>query len=369
MTKYLKIVPIIVILLSWVDTQAQFVMGSITTNQQAVISTNTSVAIPTGARVSLSEGSLLNINTEDNVGIANLLGQTIIIPNIKLEGSGTKNFVGVTAATGSISINSGPVLIASSDSEQNSLVVGKDATIATSNGAYVQGFLVHQGLGFKDYPLGFEGTQGTARLSITEGDDDLTLTGMAFLPQSGDFTIPSPEGNITAISNNWLWVLGGENINVAEATLLIPVEDENIISSLDVKGIIVQSEIDGSSLTSLGGVRDGSSITSQQPTVGPLLRLGAEQIVELLIHNIITPNGDGENDILTIENIEQIDGVKKVTFLDRWGTDTKLGISNFQSDDPNLIPFFESFQSGNYICILELEDGRTIKQPITILKN
>ncbi len=188
MIKYNKFILILLFAVGWSGSVAQIVMGSFTVSQGTNISTNTSVAIPSGGTVIFNAGSSLTINSTNDVQIVNLIGQTIIIPNIKLEGAGTKTFVGVTAATNSVTINDGPAIISNSaNTDQNSLVIGKDASISTSNGAFVQGFLVHQGLGVKDYPLGFEGSLGTAQLNITEGDDDLTLTGMAFLPQNGDF--------------------------------------------------------------------------------------------------------------------------------------------------------------------------------------
>lgn len=367
---YLKIISIALLITCWANSPAQIVMGNITVSQGTIITTNGSVAFPTGGSVVFNEGSDLNINSASEVQLVNLLGQTVVIPNLKFSGTGDKGIVGVIATTSNLSVDQGRLVVAtSSAASSNSMIIGKDGSISTTNGAYVQGFLVHQGLGIKNYPLGFEGTLGTAELSITTGDEDQTLTGLAFLPQNSDFTLPTLNNDLTAISNSWLWVLGGDNVDVSEVTLLIPPEDESIVSSLDNQGVIVQSEVDGSNLLNLGGSRNGSNITSTMSATGPVLRLAGELLVELLIHNIITPNGDDQNDVLVIENIEQIEGIKKVTFLDRWGTQIGNNIADFKNNDPTLIPFFESFQPGNYICILELEDGRRIKQPITILKN
>ncbi len=86
-----------------------------------------------------------------------------------------------------------------------------------------------------------------------------------------------------------------------------------------------------------------------------------------LIRNLITPNGDGENDRLYIENLELYEGQHTVHFSDRNGK-SLFTIENFSNDNVSIADDFERLDSGPYICILVLADGTRFMQSITLLK-
>ena len=54
--------------------------------------------------------------------------------------------------------------------------------------------------------------------------------------------------------------------------------------------------------------------------------IGTPHVAELFLPNIMTPNGDGLNDVLHIGNLEEYD-TKKLIIYNRWGTPV------YRSDD------------------------------------
>ncbi|MEM7107415.1 MAG: gliding motility-associated C-terminal domain-containing protein, partial [Bacteroidota bacterium] len=84
------------------------------------------------------------------------------------------------------------------------------------------------------------------------------------------------------------------------------------------------------------------------------------------IKNAVTPNGDGQNDFLTIEGILDYPD-NKVTFFDRWGVE----VARFDgyTNDWDLIIGGDYVPAGNYICVVELpEIGETVKRSVTVIK-
>jgi hypothetical protein len=86
-----------------------------------------------------------------------------------------------------------------------------------------------------------------------------------------------------------------------------------------------------------------------------------------LIRNLITPNGDGQNDRLFIENLELYPGQHTVTITDRNGRPI-FTINNFSNDNISPTDDFKRLDSGPYICVLVLADGSKFMESITILK-
>jgi gliding motility-associated-like protein len=55
---------------------------------------------------------------------------------------------------------------------------------------------------------------------------------------------------------------------------------------------------------------------------------------EIIIHNGISPNGDGKNDYFSIQNIQFLEPENKVSIYNRWG-DKIFDLENYDSDNPN----------------------------------
>lgn len=82
------------------------------------------------------------------------------------------------------------------------------------------------------------------------------------------------------------------------------------------------------------------------------------------IKNVVTPNGDGDNDVLMIERIENFTD-SEVIVLDRWGTEVyrKKGYQN----DWSFTKGEELLPAGNYVCIVKF-DGDVYSRTVTVIK-
>ncbi|MDH5379561.1 MAG: gliding motility-associated C-terminal domain-containing protein [Cyclobacteriaceae bacterium] len=89
------------------------------------------------------------------------------------------------------------------------------------------------------------------------------------------------------------------------------------------------------------------------------------ELAKVSIKNVVTPNGDGANDVLFIENLELYPG-SELLFLDRWGKEI-VKINDYQNDwdmtvNGQIVP------SGNYICLIKLTDGEVYTMTVTVIK-
>jgi gliding motility-associated-like protein len=91
------------------------------------------------------------------------------------------------------------------------------------------------------------------------------------------------------------------------------------------------------------------------------------QLNDRAIKNVITANGDDQNGLLYIENLERYPE-NEVRFLDRWGVEL-YNAKNYQNDwdargkDGNFLP------AGQYVCIVKLtESGKVISRTVSIIR-
>jgi len=82
---------------------------------------------------------------------------------------------------------------------------------------------------------------------------------------------------------------------------------------------------------------------------------------EVIIPNIITPNGDNTNDVFFIKNLEGHPN-SSLKILNRWGN-VILDESNYQNDWDG-----DDAADGTYFYILKLDDGKEYTGTLTILK-
>ncbi len=83
---------------------------------------------------------------------------------------------------------------------------------------------------------------------------------------------------------------------------------------------------------------------------------------EIYIPNVISPNGDGMNDVFYIRNIEHYPG-SRLKIFNRWG--------NVLLDDPDYKNTWngKNAPDGTYFFVLTLSDGRTFPGNLTILRH
>lgn len=90
------------------------------------------------------------------------------------------------------------------------------------------------------------------------------------------------------------------------------------------------------------------------------------EVSAILIANFLTPNADGKNDLLFIENIERYPE-NEVKLYAAWGTEI-FSQSNYQNDW-DLRKGDEYISSGNYLCVVELKKfGKRFEKIVTVTR-
>lgn len=95
--------------------------------------------------------------------------------------------------------------------------------------------------------------------------------------------------------------------------------------------------------------------------------LVANNPLDILAINLITPNGDGKNDVLEFGSISKY-GVNSLKIYNRWG-DLIYNKVNYQDDDERFDGTYKGkdLPAGNYFYVLAFRTGE-IKQTLTILR-
>ncbi|UZR92593.1 gliding motility-associated C-terminal domain-containing protein [Chondrinema litorale] len=94
----------------------------------------------------------------------------------------------------------------------------------------------------------------------------------------------------------------------------------------------------------------------------------SEIIPDPVVPNIITPNGDGYNDYLLIENLEYYPE-NRLQVLDKWGKEIFV-VENYQNDWAGTDSNGMALPAGNYMCVFTVVDvdTKTFTEVLTIIK-
>ena len=112
--------------------------------------------------------------------------------------------------------------------------------------------------------------------------------------------------------------------------------------------------------------------TAKASPTGEIYALAKKEGVALKIGELLTPNGDGKNNVLKISNIELFP-VNTVTLIDRYGVPVHKWtvFKNYSTTDSKQDFDFTTLAIGNYICVVQYTDPRTgpakVTQMITVL--
>lgn len=247
------------------------------------------------------------------------------------------------------------------------LIAGRDAEVISTNEAHINGRFYHEGVGKKYFPVGKNGIKTPVRLTDVSGGPDVVVGLEAHNEDLGisDF----PQG-IDGASPGWFWEITSiGTFHGSVIQLPITEEDKNMVEDFEDFSVL-QTNRDGIEIVEIGGNYHLGlhHVYSSIPTTGPIIILAYKEKNVPIIHNIITPNEDGKNDRLFIENIELFGSENLVILLDRWGTEV-CRIENFNNHpSPQNRCKIDQLPAGNYTCIVQSGAKKMPPTMITILK-
>lgn len=353
--------------------QAQLTINSSTMSVSAgtIVSTNTDVIVQQGRLGGIAlvlSGQDQSINSTSDLTLAGL----------GIAGGGIKTINGNVGIGAQFRLLNGIVDIPVT----SNLILGASAAVSDySEISYVNGRLNReQTAGEMIYPIGklgtytpitLSGVNGTGAIIAIEAFNDL-ITGV---------TPPDNIGN--NYSQAWYWDLTVRNdpASFSSATITLPIldDDRSILSGDNYKPVVLHKDVEGMTLNldnmSLAPNINDASVTAVMPAGVGSYFLGFEFLTTPIIHNIITPNDDGTNDYLTIDNLS-LYPTNSVTLIDRYGVEV-YSIENYVSPHSNSAvgegEDFSFLPPGNYICILkyfdELQQAElTAKQTLSVIK-
>lgn len=230
---------------------------------------------------------------------------------------------------------------------------------ALSN-SYINGALYHEGTGQKKFPIGKNGQYRPVMLQNIRGTDP--ITGIETFD-----TNPSPicGPNINKVTSIMYWQLTQLSGSFEGSEVELDVNYG--ITDLSGAFVIAQADSLGAIFTSIGNKnKDNSLILSEMPLTGSVFTVAEYNDYLVEIMNIVTPNSDGVNDVLYINNLEYYPD-NEIIILNRAGTKIFSERNYDNAWDTKINGKYLS--AGDYICILKIKDHvKVYKQMVSIIK-
>ncbi len=241
------------------------------------------------------------------------------------------------------------------------LLVKQNAGIENASGnSYINGALYHEGTGQKLYPIGKDGHYRPVVLQDIMGTNP--ITGIETFNSN-----PSPicEPNLNRVTSNMYWQLIQFAGSFEGSVLELHVNYE--INDLSGAYVLAQADSLGALFTSIGNENmDNSQLLSEVPLTKHVFSIAENNENPIQIMNIITPNGDGLNDVLYINNLE-LYLENEVLLLNRAGTEIFSATNYDNTWDTQVDGKYLSY--GDYICLVKIKGhSKVYRQMVSILK-
>lgn len=290
---------------------------------------------------------------------------------LNIDGGGEKIFGADIYIENELVLTNG--ILVSSNNSKITIEDGADI-IGGSDESYVDGPVYHVGNGDKFFPLGTGDVFLPVRLLNIQGNAP-TIGVLLFSPNPN----LEVQGNLDAVTDQEYW-----QVDVLEGTfegsgVILPIRDEFFMESIDQAAVAEAASLEVP-FQSLGrfettGDLTTGSVTSSELVTMNFLTIGAiqqETGTELNVFNAVSPNDDGLNDILKIQNITLFPN-NIVTIYTRWG-DKVFEMAGYDNDE-NVFKGFSNVRNtkelpeGTYYYVIEKGDGSSNLNGFFVLRN
>lgn len=175
-----------------------------------------------------------------------------------------------------------------------------------------------------------------------------------------------------SISDRRYWFIDVAAGSLDNSQVVLPFRDESWESDPD-HVVVVQAPALTEKFSSIGrfsveGEPDNALVTSAKKVTMPFVALATEvSDVPLIVYNAVSPNGDGLNDFLRIENIENFPR-NKFSLFNRWG-DKVFEVENYDNIDRvfrGRSSEYTELVSGTYFYVLDLPGVESLRGFIAV---
>jgi hypothetical protein len=390
-----KITPILSPMKSWLAS-ISFCLGmGVAIAQSApgsiIVSTGTPIATSSSAQIAftgdltvnsdgadLSKATLILAGSDQDLHMTRgssllVLGGIIVGPTGGGTG-GTKAFYnGAWEIAGTMVFNDGIVVPQGVDGKLvHTIPVGTTSSIIVNNpDSYVNGTFYSRGTGTRFFPIGNGNVDGyfpSILSNVSQGDLEI---GMTVRNTNSGLTHGT---EILSIFTDQYWEILDASNSLDGPVVSVSTLGAGSYINPNIGTVMFSGAATGQPGTSLEGSINGDFFVGGKgvTTSNRIFTLAqvSNELINVKIHNVITPFVDNANDYLQIENISLFPD-NKVILLDRWGTQVKewTGFTNV-TGTPDAAYDLSKITTGNYIVLLEYKDGSTIKklsQMVTII--
>jgi hypothetical protein len=362
-----------------------FISLSLLASGQMVISSGTTFAAASGTTI-VTTGSIDNQSSRTDLKNADLVlaaganstistinANPISLNSLTVKSQAPYTVTGEWSILNDLTLTSGILTITGGKLTYEG---GTDLAGTGNDNSYVNGPLFIKSGTQRTFPIGNNGYFPAQLQNISAADRDTPLA-FEVIPTDPGFTKST---GINEIFKDHFWRLTIDNSASAltgnqSAQVSLSANGVNLTSN----GAYVVLEKDQSGKQNdLGGSDNLPFYTSSSPisSTGKQYTLAKGDVIAVRVHKLITPDNDGKNDVLYIENIDLFPG-NEVTILDRWGVPffSKKSFVNYpepaSSSQPQDGVDFRNLAIGNYICVVKYTDKGapvSIKQMISVLK-
>ncbi len=356
------------------------VFAQLTIGGSTALSTagDTQIVISTDGNISLGSKEhtfgQLSLSLEgDNQQVVNSANSPVVFHQLFIGGGSIKTLVGDFEVSTALELSNGILYI----SDQSALVLSAPGVVLDGHSAdsYVEGgLLVNVGESNNaTFPIGSEGIYTPVTLENIAGAD-LVLGVDANKESIG--TIAEKPDQVSVYSTNWNWEVFLSSGEFSAANIMIPLTDldKDQFGDEKYKPVVLYKDQDGTTRNLDNVSADGASNTDPMITSKELAGVGhyfagkTSATAPVVVHNLITPNGDNVNDYLVIDNLNFFPD-NEIMIVDRYGVAVYSKVNYLSPTSTSAEGEDFSFLSpGNYICILKFDNGETIKQTVSVIK-
>lgn len=242
--------------------------------------------------------------------------------------------------------------------------------VSPSDSSHLHGVAYHQGGGRKLFPLG----NGSMYLPVelTDVTDETSTIGVRAFEFHN--RAPLKSSSLASISDKRYWHFDVQSGSLLNSRVVLPLRDESWFDDED-QLVVVESASAHEDFTSIGrsfveGARLSGRVASEFNLSKPFVTLAsAAKESELIIYNAVSPNADGLNDQLRIENIENYPG-NKLTVFNRWG-DKVFEVEDYDNAENvfkgrSNINGSTELVTGSYFYVLDIPGRESIRGFIAV---
>ena len=251
------------------------------------------------------------------------------------------------------------------------IVFGPDVLIGgASDSSHIHGAVYHKGSGHKLFPIG----SGLIYfpVELTDVADPLAHIGIrGFHFENLNLSKPP---SLEAISDRRYWYIDAGSGSIPATQVILPLRDESWVSNPE-NVVVVQAHSPTESFGSIGRSYFANSavmgrVMSKLNVSMPFVSLATAAVdSELVVYNAVSANGDGLNDYLRIDNIENYPGNRFKVF-NRWG-DRIFEVENYDNHERAFkgranINGDAELVSGTYFYVLEIPGVESLRGFIAV---